>query len=112
MVNGRIDQPGDWDVFSFNGRAGGRIAVEVEARRLNSPLDSLLRLTDAQGKEVIVCDDIEDKAAGLVTHHADSQFCVTLPADGTYYIHLGDTQRQGGEDYAYRDAHKRSTTGL
>jgi hypothetical protein len=102
VVNGRIDQPGDWDVFSFKGRAGGRIAVEVEARRLNSPLDSLLRLTDAQGKEVIVCDDIEDKAAGLVTHHADSQFCVTLPADGTYYIHLGDTQRQGGEDFAYR----------
>jgi hypothetical protein len=102
VVNGRIDQPGDWDVFSFRGRAGGRIAVEVEARRLNSPVDSLLRLTDEQGKEIIVCDDIEDKAAGLVTHHADSQFCVSLPADGTYYIHLGDTQRQGGEDYAYR----------
>ena len=102
IVNGRIDQPGDWDVFRFSGRAGGRVAVEVDARRLNSPMDSLLRLTDAQGNELIVSDDYEDKASGLITHHADSQFCVTLPADGTYDIHLGDTQRQGGSDYAYR----------
>ena len=25
-----------------------------------------------------------------------------LPADGTYYVHLGDTARNGGEEYAYR----------
>src|SRR5512138_1479966 len=25
-----------------------------------------------------------------------------LPADGTYYVHLGDTARHGGEDYGYR----------
>ena len=24
------------------------------------------------------------------------------PADGTYYVHLGDTARNGGEEYAYR----------
>ena len=26
----------------------------------------------------------------------------TLPADGTYYVHLGDTARNGGEEYGYR----------
>ena len=26
----------------------------------------------------------------------------SLPADGTYYVHIGDTARQGGEEYGYR----------
>ncbi|HWX21776.1 MAG TPA: hypothetical protein VN578_17880 [Candidatus Binatia bacterium] len=26
----------------------------------------------------------------------------TLPADGSYYVHIGDTARQGGEEYGYR----------
>ena len=25
-----------------------------------------------------------------------------LPADGTYYVHIGDTAQQGGEEYGYR----------
>jgi len=35
IVNGRIDQPGDWDVFRFQGRAGEAIVAEVYARRLD-----------------------------------------------------------------------------
>jgi hypothetical protein len=38
----------------------------------------------------------------LNTDHADSYLMVKLPADGKYYIHLGDTRRQGGKEYAYR----------
>lgn len=102
IVNGRIDHPGDWDVFSFEGRAGMELIAEVYARRLNSPLDSVLRLTDAAGKQLAFNDDFEDKGSGLNTHHADSYLRVTLPSSGTYYLHLGDTQHKGGEDYAYR----------
>jgi hypothetical protein len=36
------------------------------------------------------------------THDADSYLMADLPADGTYYVHLGDTARHGGEEYAYR----------
>ena len=50
IVNGRIDRPGDWDVFRFEGRAGQQIIAEVYARRLESPLDSVLELLDASGK--------------------------------------------------------------
>ena len=32
IVNGRVDQPGDWDVFSFEGRAGQEITAEVMGR--------------------------------------------------------------------------------
>jgi hypothetical protein len=102
IFNGRINQPGDWDVFSFTGKAGETMVAEVMARRLNSPLDSILRLADAAGNQVALNDDCEDKGAGLSTHHADSYLMATLPADGTYYLHLGDSQNQGGPDFAYR----------
>jgi hypothetical protein len=102
IVNGRVGRPGDSDVFRFEGRAGSQIVAEVHARRLNSPLDSVLKLIDAAGKQLAFNDDHEDKGAGLTTHHADSWLSTTLPADGTYYLHLGDAQRKGGPEYAYR----------
>ena len=102
MVNGRIDKSGDWDVFHVAGHAGEQIVAEVYARRLDSPLDSVLKLTDAAGRQLAFNDDHEDKGSGLNTHHADSLILATLPADGTYYVHLGDAQRQGGLEYGYR----------
>jgi hypothetical protein len=102
IINGRMDRPGDWDIFRFEGHAEERIIVEVLARRLESPLDSVLELTDAAGKRLAFNDDHEDKADGLHTHHADSLIDFTLPADGAYYLYLGDAQRHGGPDYAYR----------
>jgi hypothetical protein len=102
IINGRIDKPGDRDVFSFEGQAGAEIVIEVFARRLNSPLDSILQLTDSEGKQIAANDDSEDKGSGLTTHHADSRLSCKLPAAGKYYIHLGDTQHQGGREYAYR----------
>jgi len=102
IINGRVDKPGDQDIFSFQGRAGDRLVAEIQARRLNSPLDSILRLTDAAGKQIALNDDFEDKGAGLTTHHADSRLEVTLPANGTYQVHVNDAQGKGGADYAYR----------
>jgi hypothetical protein len=74
----------------------------VYARRLDSPLDSVLKLTDATGRQVAFNDDHEDKGSGLNTHHADSRILATVPTDGTYYLYLGDAQRKGGVEYAYR----------
>lgn len=102
IINGKIDRPGDWDVFSFTAQAGASIVVEVYARRLESPLDAVLELTDAAGKRLAWNDDHEDKAAGLETHHADSWLIAKLPATGTYYVRLGDIQRHGGPEYTYR----------
>jgi hypothetical protein len=102
IVNGRIEQPGDVDVFRLDGRAGDEIVAEVHARRLDSPLDSVLKLTDSAGLQLAFNDDHEDKGAGLTTHHADSLLRTSLPADGTYYLHIGDAQHKGGEAYGYR----------
>jgi len=102
IVNGRIDRPGDCDVFRFEGHAGQKIDAEVDARKLDSPLDSVLRRTDANGRQLAMNDDCADKGAGLLTHHADSLIAVTLPGDGTYYLHLADVQQKGGTEYGYR----------
>jgi hypothetical protein len=102
IVNGRIDRPDDPDAFRFEGRAGQEIVAEVQARRLESPLDSVLELFDAAGKRLAFNDDHEDKFDDLRTHHADSLIRFTLPADGTYHLRLGDAQGHGGPEYAYR----------
>ncbi len=102
LINGRIGASGDQDVFHIEGRAGQKLVAEVRARRLGSPLDSVLRLTDSSGKQIAFNDDYEDKGAGLNTHHADSYLSTTLPTDGVYHIFLADTQRKGGPEYTYR----------
>ena len=102
IINGIVGKPGEPEVLKFAGHAGEKIVAEVFARRLNSPLDSFLRLTDADGKQLAFNDDFEDKGSGLNTHHADSYLTATLAADGTYFIHLTDTQGQGGPEFAYR----------
>lgn len=102
IVNGRIAKPGDVDMFKFSGKAGDEVVAEVYARRLESPLDSLLRLTDKTGRLLEWNDDHEDKESGFLTHHADSYLRSRLPEDGVFHIEISDAQNQGGEAYAYR----------
>ncbi len=108
VVDGRIDRPGDVDAFRFEGRAGDEVVAEVLARRLNSPLDSLLRLTDASGRVLEWNDDhmLTDgdlhPDMGLLTHHADSYLRTRLPEDGTYCVQVSDTENHGSPAHAYR----------
>ncbi len=102
IVNGRIGVEGDVDVFEFRAEAGQEIVAEVVARRLNSPLDSLLRVTDAAGAIVAWNDDQDDPASGLLTHHADSYVRIAVADGGTYRVSVSDAQGQGGGAYAYR----------
>jgi len=102
IVNGRINAPGDVDVFRFEPNDGAEIVVEVIARRLDSPLDSVLRVTDAAGNQIAANDDSDDKSFGLITHQADSYLHVRCPSGGPVYVHVCDAQRKGGPDYAYR----------
>jgi len=102
IVNGRSDRPGDWDVFEVEGKAGQTIVAEVHARRLGSPFDSFVKVTGTDGKIIALNDDHYDAGSGLNTDHADSYLMVKLPADGKYFIHIGDTRRHAGKAYAYR----------
>lgn len=102
VVNGRIDKPDDKDVFLIEGQAGQTIVAEVIARRVYSPLDSLVRIIDETGQVVAINDDTEDKSVGLITHYADSFVQTKLPRSGKYFVELTDAQHQGGPEFAYR----------
>lgn len=102
VINGRIADPGDTDAFSFEGVAGDEIVAEVYARRLDSPLDSVLQLLSPDGERLALNDDYKDPEMGLITHHADSYVRVELPADGTYTVLLSDAQQAGSMAHAYR----------
>ena len=101
-INGRLGKPGDVDAFRFEGRAGDQVVAEVQARRLGSPLDSLLRLTDAAGQIIALNDDHDDGQSPLLTHHADSWLTAKLPKSGAYTVLVSEAQRHGGDDYVYR----------
>lgn len=107
-INGRIGRPGDTDVVRIDGRKGEQVVARVKARSLRSPLDAVLHVSDAQGKVLAWSDDVMEKDGhlhlgdGLLTHHADPEVALTVPADGPIFVRIADTQAQGGPDHAYR----------
>ncbi len=101
IVNGSIGMPGDRDLYRIEGKAGETVVAEVFARRMGSPLDSLLRLLDSKGRVIAYNDDYHEMNTGLLTHQADSYLLIKLPATGVYYIQVTDAQGHGGEDYGY-----------
>lgn len=102
IVNGFIDWPGDVDSFQFVGKAGDEVVADVCARRVNSTLDSLVRLLDSDGRTVAWNDDNDDQNDGLLTHKADSYLLVKLPKDGVYTVTVADSQGKGDKSHGYR----------
>jgi hypothetical protein len=100
-INGRIQRSGDADYFKFAVKSGQRFIMEVQARRLDSPLDSIIALFNSQGGLLAEQDDA-DMGDPLLTHHADSHLDYTFPSDGEYVLRIQDLQGRGGEEYAYR----------
>jgi hypothetical protein len=105
IINGRISENTDIDYFSFEGRKGEHVVLDIAARSLNSPLDASIELLDVAGNLVAANDDRADSQGlniGLETHHADSYLNVELPADGIYTVRLFNTIRRGGLEFGYR----------
>ena len=76
-------------------KAGERLAIEVVAQRLGSKLDPVLRLLDAQGRELAFCDD----ESGL---SGDCRIAHVFAAGGDYFIEVRDINYGGGADYRFR----------
>ena len=96
VLNGRIDEGGDVDCWSFQASKGAGIEFELRAARLGSPLDSVLVVTDDTGKEITRADDAS-------TLDTDSRVLFTAPAAGRYTVKVSDRyQQRGGPTFAYR----------
>ena len=101
LVKGRIDQPGDIDIFSFKAEKGMQVVAEIIARRVDSPVDSKIYLLNSSGEVLAWNDDFEWPNIGIKTHHADSYLSTKIPEEGTYYIKVGEAQNKGGVEYRY-----------
>jgi hypothetical protein len=92
-LNGVIGKPGDVDHFVFKARQGQVYDIHCYARRIRSPLDSVMYL----GKKGAGASLGDDDA--IVP---DSYFRFQAAETAEYVIWLVDQLGKGGPDYAYR----------
>jgi len=93
LVNGRIGRPGDVDCWRFQARKGEALALQLRATQLGSPLQGVLVVCDAQGKQLGRAEAVQ----------ADPVLNFVAPADGNYCVKVMDRFRsRGGPAFAYR----------
>ncbi|MFV1965793.1 MAG: PPC domain-containing protein [Pirellulaceae bacterium] len=92
-LNGIIETASDVDCFKVQAKKGQVFEVECYARRIRSPLDPVMNLYDANGKNIAGNDD---------SRGPDSYFRFTAPADGDYVVRVTDHLGRGGPQFVYR----------
>jgi hypothetical protein len=95
VANGRIDRPGDVDYWAFSAKKGEALLFELRAALLGSPLQGVLTVRDAAGKELARAE-----ATGA---QLDPSLTFTAPADGEYTVRVAERFRnRGGPAFVYR----------
>jgi hypothetical protein len=96
VFNGRIDKPGDIDLFHFSAEAGKTLLVEVQSSRLGTELDSVLSVLSSDGKQLKLNDDL---AGGI----PDSRIVWKVPNGESFFVQIQDQfDHRGGSRFAYR----------
>jgi hypothetical protein len=80
---------------TLTGKKGQRLIVEVEAKRIGSAIDPVLKLLDPRRIEI---------AAGRPSNPlaGDTRLVTVLPVDGTYTVELHDLQYKAGTPNRFR----------
>jgi hypothetical protein len=94
-IHGQLLSTGEEDRYRVAVIAGQKMRFEVFAARLGSPLDAVLTVYDATGKNVLANDD---DRPGL----ADPALDFSSANAGEIVVGIKDLLGRGGEDYAYR----------
>jgi hypothetical protein len=92
-VAGRTSPGEDVDVFRFQAREGQTLVFDVFATRMESPLDSILMIQDANGRELALNED---------SNGADSLLAFSAPRTDEYFLVLRDLRHQGSTNHVYR----------
>ena len=92
-LNGIIQEKGDVDYFKFTAQKGMVYEINVRARMLRSPLDSVLEIYNEKGARLALNDD----AGG-----PDSYLRWTAPVDGDFFLQVHDQLLRGGPLFTYR----------
>ena len=92
-LNGIIEKPGDVDCFKFTATKDASFDVTAFARRLRSPLDSVITIYNEKGAQIASNDD---------SGSPDSYLRWKAPADGDYFLQVNDQLKRGGPNFTYR----------
>lgn len=98
-VCGQIGEEADIDVYKFQASKGDRFTFEVVARRLSSSLDSILAVTNAEGRTLSENDDL--RLWGKRTYQDSMIENWTAPEDGEYFLQIRDVHLRGGDAFTY-----------
>jgi hypothetical protein len=85
--------------FSFDVNEKQTLVFEVRAQRFGSPVDSILRILNASGKEIAVNDDATFAGAQF---NKDSLIMRTFDKAGRYYVEMRNLWKTTGEDFPYQ----------
>lgn len=94
VVNGRIDPEGDRDRFRYEAKKGERFEFRIRSQSLGFPLDAVLSVHDADGKQLARSDDSGKDP--------DPSLSWSAPADGSYTLAIEDLIQRGRSDFVYR----------
>jgi len=94
--HGIISKKEDKDWFRFTAKKDQDLRIEVIARAIRSPLDSVIILRNAKDGNQLGTND--DQTNGV----PDSRIDFKAPEDGEYLINIRDQLYRSGEDFVYR----------
>jgi hypothetical protein len=91
--HGVVSKPGESKFFKFPAKKGQTFEAHCYARRLGSPLDSVMVVARADtGQPLASNDDVVGP---------DSSFRFAAPEDGIYILYVHDHLQKGGPDYFF-----------
>ena len=92
-INGQIDGERDLDYFQFHANEGEVITIDVNSRRLGSPLEPVAELYDSEGARISV---------HRVYMGSDPVLTLCAPRTGAYRLMLAHLGFHGGPQFVYR----------
>ena len=92
-ASGRLEKPGGAPMFSFTGKKGQALFVQVQSRAFGLPLSPVVRVLDADGKPLA--------RAEPPTLASDTTLSFTPSVDGRYVVEVSDLYGGGGPRYAF-----------
>jgi hypothetical protein len=92
-VNGTFQHRGDRDFFQFAATKGQAMEFQALSRSMGSPSYLLIRLYNAEGKQV---------AESPINDADETSLAYTFPADGMYQLMVEDLLQRGGPEFGYR----------
>jgi hypothetical protein len=93
-MTGTLLQPRERDRYRFQAKKDTKLAIALASRRLGYPMDGVLRVLDATGKQLAREDD--------TAKEEDSRLVFQAPADGEYTLEVGDAFMAAGPAWLYR----------